>query len=221
MNQSYEQTTIDYFLEEEPKAEPKDNVIDFPLHLPKFPIEESKQEIECPKVDVATKKEFQIVSDKAFESYESVMKQGNFERIPFSTYENIIHNLHHNGKQIKFTKASSIFGLFSYFVFKMQKNRSKELSKQNPKMFDHYECSVYGNKSDICKEIGIDGRTFDDYVEILIENGYICRMIGTEFSIQPKYYWFVFLEPNPTFTKENSKKIKRPKGENNIKNFKK
>ena len=158
------------------------------------------------KLDIATDRDFQFVADEAFKVNQAILKEGNFKQVPFSTYEKIIRGLTYKGKQLKFSKASSIFGFFTYLIIKMQDNRSKAHDKQNSKMLDMYECSVYKSKKDICNEVGIDGRTFDDYMEILIENGFVCRMIGTGHSFQPKYYWFIFLEPNPTFCKKFSNK---------------
>ena len=168
------------------------------------------------KIDISTIDELYTVSNEAQLINEKVFKGGNFERIPSNVYYGIMNNLYKNGEKCKFSECACVFAIYSYFVFNMQKpNGSK-------KMLERYNYSCYCKVDDICNELNMDKRNFDKSIELLIQNGYICRKTSTEFSIQPKYYFYVFFIPNANFTVNNSdKKIKRPKGKGNVNNFKK
>ena len=161
------------------------------------------------KVDVSSKSDFIYVSQEVYHNNTKLLKSGNFEMMPRSTYEGIMSMVNKTGVKLPYSQLSSAYTVFTYFLMHMQKNRNRITPSDT--MLPQYEHSCYTAKETIKAELGIDKRNLDKAIENLIYNGYLCQLIGTGKSKNPKYYFFVLLEANPTFCIEHSNaKIKKP-----------
>lgn len=166
--------------------------------------------------DISTKEELLKVANHVYEVnqyfYNAV---GGYFNIPNDTYELIMTNLlKPDGTICKFTLASKVYAIYSLFVKTMQNNRNKDEDKRNDNMHDEYENSSYWTMTNIYDYFKVDHKIIDECIELLISNGYICRKIGNERTKnnQPKYYFYVLLQPNIEFTVSNSdSKMKKPK----------
>ena len=200
-------------------VEEESNVVEFPLRLT-LPIREPeekpnhkdtvKKDCATPKVDVSNNEELLAIAEFVCESNQSFYNEvGGYFNVPNETFNFIMTDMvKPDGTKCKFTIASKVLALYSLFTKSMQNSHGEG----NKNMRKQYENSCYWKMTDIYKYFGVDHKIIDECIEILIHNGLIIRKIGTEFSNQPKYYFYVLLVPNKEFTSTYSDdKISRPK----------
>ena len=157
------------------------------------------------KNDISSNEDFKRVSKHACETRKNTLEGGYFMQIPNSTFIGLTNMKGKSGKRLTFSQLSVCITLFNYFTMKIQKNLDKPLDKQNNSMKNRYDGSCYENISTIKKDLNIkDDNTFWNAIDNLINNGYLCRLNGTEYTTNIKYYFYPIFEANPNFCIENS-----------------
>lgn len=145
------------------------------------------------KVTLSYEAEMLEVATKVAEINDS---KGQFFPITFDAYDGIVKGMvDENGKKVGFAKATTAYGIYSYFCH-YRLNSSNDFNNM-------YLGSCFKQKADILKELKVSEKTFNAAEELLILNGWICRKYNNEYGEGKKgvkTYWFVLLKADPTFT---------------------